>query len=668
MRSFRQDRSVLQHQIKQGTARRMLRFAVPYRRILAVFLPVVVLDAAVVAINPLILRSLINNGILGHNSQLVVGLALLAAGLALVDAGLSLYERRASAYIGEALIFDLRSKVFRHIQEMPLAFFTRTQTGALISRLNNDVIGAQQAFTDLLSNMLGNAVTVLIVLIAMFILSWQITLVALILLPVFLIPAHYVGRRLGSMTRESYDLSAEMNTVMSERFNVSGAMLVKLFGDPETEVSHFDEKAARVRDIGVATALYSRLFVVALTLTAALATAFAYGFGGIAAVNGTLSVGTVVAITAYLARLYSPLTQLSNVNLDVVTTLVSFERIFEVLDLVPSIPERPAAVTIPRGPASIEFDLVDFTYPRPEDVSLASLEIVAELEKDTPSQVLHDVSFRVEPGQLVALVGPSGAGKTTISNLVPRLYDTTAGAVRIHGVDVREATKASLRDAVGVVSQDPHLFHDSLRANLLYARPGATEDELTAALEKAQIMPMIAQLPNGLDTVVGERGYRLSGGEKQRVALARLLLKAPDVVVLDEATAHLDSESEAAVQAALRVALAGRTSLVIAHRLSTIREADQLLVIDSGRIVARGTHAELLAQGGLYADLYRTQFAEHDRKADGRRSPAHDAVSPDEPEPAEIAAPGGGRGGGGGTGRGGGRFKAGSPPAPRANS
>jgi ATP-binding cassette subfamily B protein len=615
MRSFRQDRSVLDHRITKGTAARMLRFAVPYRALLAVFLPVVIADAVLVAINPLILRAIIDTGIPHHDKTLVLGLAGLAAVVAVADAGLSLFERRVSAVVGEGLIFDMRSRVFRHIQRMPLAFFTRTQTGALVSRLNNDVIGAQQAFTDLLSNVVGNFVTVVIVLVVMFVLSWQITLMALVLVPLFLIPARVVGRRLGAMTRESYNLNAEMNMTMNERFNVSGAMLVKLFGRPEAEAETFDGRAARVRDIGITQALYARLFLVALTLTAALATAFAYGFGGVAAINGSLKVGTVVALTAYLARLYQPLTQLSNVNLDVMTTLVSFERVFEVLDLVPMLQEDPDARAIPDVPATVEFDHVRFSYPSAEDVSLASLEAVAVLEAPTAVEVLRDVSFRIEPGQMVALVGPSGAGKTTISSLVPRLYDVTGGAVRINGVDVRRATLGSVQDLVGVVTQDPHLFHDSLRANLLYAKPEATDDEILDALERAHILPLIQSLPNGLDTLVGERGYRLSGGEKQRVALARLLLKAPQVVVLDEATAHLDSESEAAVQAALATTLAGRTSLVIAHRLSTVRQADQLLVIDDGRIVQQGTHAELLAAGGLYADLYRTQFADQAEEA-----------------------------------------------------
>ena len=610
MRSFRQDRGVLSHEVKKGTTRRMLRFAMPYRKILSIFLPVVLLDSIIVAVNPLILRALIDNGIYNKNRDLIIGLAVLAGVLAIADAGLSLFERRTSAIVGEGLIFDMRTKVFRHIQRMPLAFFTRTQTGALISRLNNDVIGAQQAFTDLLSNVLGNLVTVVIVLVAMFFLSWQITLVALVLLPLFLIPARVVGRKLGAMTMESYKLNAEMNMVMNERFNVSGAMLVKLYGRPEAEEKTFEDRAARVRAIGIVQALYARRFLVALTLTAALATAFAYGFGGLAAADGTIQVGTVVALTAYLARLYAPLTQLSNVNLDVMTTLVSFERVFEVLDLVPMIEESPDAQAIERGPATIEFDHVRFTYPSAEDVSLASLESVATLEVANHTQVLSDISFTVEPGQMVALVGPSGAGKTTISTLVPRLYDVNEGAVRLNGVDVREATLASIQDIVGVVSQDPHLFHDTLRANLLYAKPDASDEEIRSVLAQAQILPLVDSLPDGIDTLVGDRGYRLSGGEKQRVALARLLLKAPDVVVLDEATAHLDSESEAAVQAALRTTLAGRTSLVIAHRLSTVREADQLLVVDAGRIIERGTHAELLARDGLYAELYRTQFAD----------------------------------------------------------
>jgi ATP-binding cassette subfamily B protein len=619
MRSLRQDRSVLQHRVKKGTARRMLGFAVPYKKILAIFLPVVIIDSALGAVNPLFLRALVDNGILArhatvsHRETVIITLALVVAGLAIFDAVLALTERRISAFIGEGLIFDMRSKVFRHIQRMPLAFFTRTQTGALVSRLNNDVIGAQQAFTDLLSNVVGNLVTVVIVIGTMFFLSWQITLAALILLPVFLIPARLVGRRIGALTMEGYNLNSEMNTVMQERFNVGGAMLVKLMGDPEREASGGESKAGRVRDIGIAQATYARIFFVALSLTASLATAIVYGVGGVAAVHGALLPGTVVALTLYLTRLYGPLTQLSSLNLDIMTCLVSFERLFEVLDIVPSLDETPDAIAIPRGAASIEFDHVSFSYPLAEEVSLASLEAVAVLETGVRTEVLHNVSFSVQPGQMVALVGPSGAGKTTISSLVPRLYDVSSGTVRLSGTDIRQATMASVRDVVGVVTQDPHLFHDTLRANLLYARPEATEADVLAALDQAQIGHLTGELPDGLDTVIGERGYRLSGGEKQRVALARLMLKAPDIVVLDEATAHLDSESEAAVQRALKETLSGRTSLVIAHRLSTVREADELLVIDDGRIVERGTHADLLAQGGLYAELYKTQFAEQEQ-------------------------------------------------------
>ena len=609
MRSMRRDRTVLEHRVARGPARRMLSFARPYRRTLVVFMLAVVLDAVVTALNPLILRSLIDKGIIGKDQTLVVQLALLAAALAVADAGLSIVERRISAAIGEGLIYDMRSKVFRHIQSMPIAFFSRTQTGALISRLNNDVIGAQQAFTDLLSNVVGNAVLVVIVLATMFVLSWPITLVALLLLPIFLIPARRVGQRVGSMMREGLDVNAEMNMVMTERFNVSGAMLVKLFGRPEDEAANFETKAAQVRDIGVTQATYSRVFFISLTLTASLATAFAYGFGGVAAIHGTLQVGTVVALTAYLARLYGPLTQLSSVQLDVMTTLVSFERLFEVLDLEPSVVEAASAVSIPSGPARVTFSQVDFTYPTADEVSLASLEAVAVLDQTRSGQVLHDVSFTIEPGTMTALVGPSGAGKTTISALLSRFYDPTDGQVAINGVDLRDATFSSLSDTVGVVTQDVHLFHDTLRANLLYARPEASEDDLARALDHAQISRLVASLPRGLDTVVGERGYRLSGGEKQRVALARLLLKAPAVVVLDEATAHLDAESEAAVQQALAETLEGRTSLVIAHRLSTIRDADQIIVVEAGRVAEVGDHQELLARGGLYADLYETQFA-----------------------------------------------------------
>jgi ATP-binding cassette subfamily B protein len=609
MRSFMRDRTVVDHRVAPGTGRRMLRFAAPYRRLIVWFLTLVVIDAALGAINPLIIRSIINTGILGNDRGLVVELALLLAGLAVADAALSLVQRWISASLGEGIIFDLRSQVFGHVQKMPIAFFTRTQTGALVTRLDNDVLGAQQAFTDTLANVVSNLVTVVIVLIAMFFLSWQITLLSLVLLPVFIVPARLMGRKLSSITLEAYRLNAEMNTTMTERFNVAGAMLVKLFGRPGDESGSFDSKAGRVRDIGVTSAMYARIFFAALMLTASLATALVYGWGGVQAVDGLLDVGTVVALTAYLGRLYGPLTSLSNVQVDVMTALVSFERVFEVLDLEPMIDEKPDARAVPEGPVRLDFDHVAFTYPSAGEVSLASLESVAVLDPTEPAPVLFDVTFTAEAGQMVALVGPSGAGKSTISSLIPRLYDVRRGAVRLNGVDVRDLTFESLRSCVGVVTQDAHLFHETIGDNLRYARPDAADDELWSVLSAAQIEPLVRSLPDGLDTLVGDRGYRLSGGEKQRIAIARLLLKAPRLVVLDEATAHLDSESEVAVQTALDHALAGRTSIVIAHRLSTIRRADQILVVDDGHIVERGTHDTLLASGGLYAELYRTQFA-----------------------------------------------------------
>ena len=608
MRSMRRDDSVTQQHVTKGTTRRMIQFARPYRRILAWFLVFVIIDAVVGVINPLLFRSIINNGIIKHNKDLIITLSLVAAGVAVVDTALSIGIRWVSAKVGEGLIYDMRSQVFAHIQQMPIAFFTRTQTGALISRLNNDVIGAQQAFTDTLSSVVSNLISVALVLVVMFFLSWKITLISLIILPVFVLPAKRVGRKLSVITRESYGLNAQMNNTMNERFNVSGALLVKLFGRPDQERGEFEQKAARVRDIGVTQAMYARFFIAALSLTAALATAVVYGWGGVQAVDGALTVGTVVALAAYLTRLYAPLTALSNVQIDVMTALVSFDRVFEVLDLPPMIADKPDARPVPPGPATVEFDHVDFRYPDAEEVSLASLESVAVLDTTVSSQVLFDVSFTAEPGQLVALVGPSGAGKTTISQLLPRLYDVRSGAIRINGLDVRDATMASLTATIGVVTQDAHLFHDTIRRNLLFAKPDATDGELESALAGAQIATMVSALPDGIDTVVGDRGYRLSGGEKQRLAIARILLKAPEVVVLDEATAHLDSESEAAVQQALATALLGRTSLVIAHRLSTIREADMILVLDHGRIVQQGRHDDLLAAGGIYAELYRIQF------------------------------------------------------------
>ena len=611
MRSMRQDRKVTDHKLPKGTVRRVFSFARPYRRMLAVFLVLIIIDALVGAANPLLTRAIINE-LTGHrpSTGVVLWLAFAIGALAVFDAMLGLWERWISSRVGESLIFDMRNRVFNHIQRMPIAFFTRTQTGALISRLNNDVLGAQQAFTDTFNSVIGNAISVGVTLLAMFILSWKITILALLMLPVFIFPARWVGRRLAAITREAYSLNAEMNAMMSERFNVAGALLVKIFGKPHYEADVFRDRTGRVRDIGITTAMYGRIFFTGLILTASLATALVYGFGGFLVVHKELSLGTLVAMTLYLTRLYGPLTSLSNVQVDVMTALVSFDRVFEVLDLPPMIDEKPDAIALERGPAEVSFEHVDFRYPRPEEVSLASLESVAVMERTGGQQILFDVSFVAEPGELVALVGPSGAGKTTISHLAARLYDVKSGAVRINGYDVRDVTLSSLQSVVGVVTQDAHLFHDTIRANLLYARHEASEADLIEALRDAQILDMVNSLPDGLDTLVGDRGYRLSGGEKQRVAIARLLLKAPDIVVLDEATAHLDSESEVAVQRALKKVLAGRTSIVIAHRLSTVRDADQILVVDAGHIVERGRHTELLLAGGLYAELYNSQFAE----------------------------------------------------------
>jgi ATP-binding cassette, subfamily B, bacterial len=633
MRSLRRDKSVTHQQLSKGILRRIGHFARPYRALLILFFVLIVADAVVGVVNPLIYRVIVDSVVEGlrdhsqvdHAVHVIVAMAILVGVLALADAGLSLWQRWVSARVGESLIFDMRAKVFAHVQQMPISFFTRTQTGALVSRLNNDVLDAQQAFTDVFNSVVSNIISVFLTLAFMFYLSWPITLIALGLLPIFLVPARWVGRRISSLTRESYNLNAKMTNTMTERFNVAGAMLVKIFGEPRREVDEFEERAGRVRDIGVVLAMYARVFMVALMLTASLATAVVYGWGGLLSVHGEITLGTLVALTAYLNRLYGPLTALSNVQVDVMTALVSFDRVFEVLDLKPMIDEKPDACPIPRGPALVEFDHVDFSYPTAEEVSLASLESVAVLDQAPTSQVLFDVSLRAEPGQLVALVGPSGAGKTTISHLVPRLYDVRSGAVRINGVDVRDATLESIRNTVGMVTQEAHLFHESIRSNLLYAKPDATDEQLRVALASAQILPLIDSLPDGLDTVVGDRGYRLSGGEKQRVAIARLLLKAPDVVVLDEATAHLDSESEAAIQDAFKLALAGRTSIVIAHRLSTVREADKIIVVSEGHVVEEGTHSDLLAAGGLYADLYMTQFAQQDTVGS---SPRPDAPAP----------------------------------------
>jgi len=641
MTSFRQDPSVTQQKLKPGTVRRIITYAKPYKVWLSLFLVVTILDSLITVVNPLLLRAIIDKGILGHHEAIVIGIAAAVAAVALFDAFLGFAIRWYSSRIGEGLIYDLRTEVFSHVQQQPIAFFTRAQTGSLVSRLNSDVIGAQLAITSTMSAVVSNVLTVGAILVTMFLLSWQISLIALVLIPLFLLPARRVGRRLQRLTRESMQLDAAMGSTMTERFNVAGAMLVKLFGRPDQESKVFAERAGRVRDIGVTRDMYGQVFFISLSLLAALATAVVYGVGGSLVIRGALQVGTLVALSQLLVRVYGPIAQLSNVQISVMTALVSFDRVFEVLDLKPLIAERPGAAVLParipngRIPAGgvsaggvpagsspeggpqplapeIEFDDVSFRYPTASEVSLASLESIALRSPERPGTtagVLHEVSFRAPSGQLTALVGPSGAGKTTITALAARLYDPNDGTVRIGGYDLRDVTLESLHDVVGVVTQDAHLFHDTIRANLTYAKPAATELELIEACEAAQIWDLIAGLPDGLDTVVGDRGYRLSGGEKQRVAVARLLLKAPSVVVLDEATAHLDSESEAAVQRALKTALAGRTSLVIAHRLSTIREADQILVVDAGRITQRGTHEELLAAGGLYADLYHTQFA-----------------------------------------------------------
>ncbi|MGB6877130.1 MAG: ABC transporter ATP-binding protein [Candidatus Acidiferrales bacterium] len=609
MRSFRQDTSVLNQKVKPGTAKRTLAFAAPYTGLLSLFLFVVVLDAAIGVVNPLLYRDIINNGMLKGNAPLIIKLALLVAGFGLLDAMFGLTQSYLSAKIGARIVLSLRTNLFEHIQQMPLAFFTRAQTGALVSRLNGDVSGARTAFTDLLSNVVGNIITVILILGAMFVLSWRITLAGLILIPFFVLPARFWGRKLQAITRESYNLNASMNSLMVERFNVAGAQLAKLFGRHQDESTAFKAKATRVSDIGVKSAVYGRLFFTALMLMAMFATALAYGWGGVLAVKHKLDVGTVVALVSYLARLYVPLVGLSNIQVSVMTALVSFERVFEVLDLPPMIREKSGAIHVPAGPATISFDRVSFRYPTASEVSLASFESIAVPDKTPEKTVLYDITFTAAPGQLVALVGPSGAGKTTITQLVPRLYDVQSGSISINGIDVRDAKLDSLHERIGVVTQDAHLFHDTIRANLIYAKPDATDAEITEALRAAQILPLISSLPQALETLVGERGYRFSGGEKQRLAIARLLLKAPDIVILDEATAHLDSESEAAIQKALETALAGRTSIVIAHRLSTILKADQILVVQEGRIVQRGTHAELLEQQGVYADLYQRQFA-----------------------------------------------------------
>ena len=601
------DQSVKHQKLKAGTLKRIFSFALPYRKFLAIFIFTVIIDAILVVATPLLLRSLVDEGVVPGRPDVVTRYALIVAALAIADAGFSMLGRWFSSRIGEGLIYDLRSQVFEHVQKQSIAFFSRTQTGSLISRINSDVIGAQQAFTSTLSGIVSNFLTLLLVVIAMLTLSWQITLVSLILLPVFIIPTKWIGRKLANYTRQSFDLNAEMSSTMTERFNVSGALLVSLYGDRIAEGSNFRSKARRVADMGIKIAMLNRIFFIAMTSVAAIATSFAYGIGGHLAINKEITIGTLLAITALLARLYGPLTSLSNIRVDVMSALVSFERVFEVLDLKPMVTDPANPVSIPKTMPSIEFSNVSFTYPKADEISIASLEGASVAETIDSEAVLDGVSFTCKPGTLTALVGPSGAGKSTISALLPRLYDVTEGSISINGVDIRDTTILELRSLIGIVTQDSHMLHESIAENLRYARVGATENEMWSACDAAQIGEFIRTLPNGLDTVVGERGHRLSGGEKQRLAIARLLLKKPQIVVLDEATAHLDSENEALVQNALATALAGRTSIVIAHRLSTVVHADQILVLENGRIVESGKHDELVAKKGLYFDLYQRQ-------------------------------------------------------------
>ena len=606
-RSLTADQSVKNQKLRPGTLKRIASFAVPYKASLTLFLITVVIDAFLIVATPLLLRRLIDEGVIPKNTELVTNLAIAVGVIAVADALFSMAGRWFSSRIGEGLIYDLRKQIFEHVQKQSIAFFTRTQTGALISRLNSDVIGAQQAFTSTLSGVISNLLSLILVALAMFTLSWQITLISLVLLPVFLIPTKWVGRKLQGYTRQSFDLNAQMSATMTERFNVSGALLVSLYGDSKKEKNEFAQKARRVADIGISIAMLNRIFFIALTSVAAVATAVAYGIGGHLAISGELTVGTLLAITALLARLYGPLTALSNVRVDVMSALVSFERVFEVLDLKPMVTDRVDAKNLTDTKLDLRFKDVSFSYPKAEEISLASLEITAKPEIVSSGEVLKGISFTVASGTLTGIVGPSGAGKSTISSLIPRLYDVNQGVISINGTDVRDYTIKSLRNSIGVVTQDSHMFHDSILVNLKYAKSDATSNEIEAACKSARIWEFIQSLPNGLDTVVGERGHRLSGGEKQRLAIARLLLKQPSLVILDEATAHLDSENEALVQAALKEALVGRTSIVIAHRLSTIAHADQILVIDNGEIVEQGKHEQLVEKRGLYFDLFERQ-------------------------------------------------------------
>ncbi|MGB6051565.1 MAG: ABC transporter ATP-binding protein [Rhodococcus sp. (in: high G+C Gram-positive bacteria)] len=601
--------STQQTQFSKETAQRILTFARPHRRKLVGFLVLSVVLAALAVATPVLAGRVVNAIVDGDPFDVVLRLSAAIAAIAVVDAAFGLLNRWLSSNIGEALILDLRTAVFDHVQKMPIAFFTRTRTGALVSRLNNDVLGAQRAFSDTLSGVVSNLVMLGLTLVVMLGISWQVTLLALLLLPIFVIPARRMGHRLARLQREAAEHNSAMSTQMTERFSAPGATLVKLFGQPDNESREFAVRASRVRDIGVRAAMVQTVFVTALTLVSALALAVVYGLGGFYALRGQLDAGSVVSLSLLLARLYSPLTQLASARVEVMSALVSFERVFEVLDLVPLIQDKPGAVDVPDGPVSVELRDVRFAYPSADRVSLASLEEVTTLDTRGGEEVLHGVSFKAEPGRMVALVGTSGAGKSTIAQLIARLYDVDSGAVRLGGTDVRDLRAESIRSAVGMVTQDGHLFHDTVRANIVLPRPDARDDEVWDALRRARLQDLVVSLPDGLDTVVGERGYRLSGGERQRLTIARLLIARPRVVILDEATASLDSTSEAAVQAALAEALAGKTSVVIAHRLSTIRAADIILVVEGGTIIERGTHEELLAAGGRYEELHRTQFA-----------------------------------------------------------
>lgn len=606
-RSLTSDQSVKDQRLKPGTISRIARYATPYRISLILFLATVIIDAILVVTSPLLLKRLIDQGVVPNNPGIVTQMALLVGVVAVADAIFSLVGRWFSSRIGEGLIYDLRTEVFSHVQKQSLAFFTRTQTGSLISRLNSDVIGAQQAFTSTLSGLLSNTLTLILVIGAMLTLSWEITALSLILLPVFLWPTKWVGRKLASLTRESFGVNAEMSTTMTERFNVSGALLVSLYGNLKVEHDEFAKRARKVADIGISIALLQRFFFIALTSIAAIATALAYGVGGHLTINKEITLGTLLAITTLLVRLYGPLTALSNVRVDVMTALVSFERVFEVLDLEPMVSDKENAISLPNKDLAVSFNNVRFSYPRAEEISLASLEGTAKAEIVDSGEILKGITFKCEPGTLTALVGLSGSGKTTIASLIPRLYDVTSGSIKINEIDVREIKLSSLRAGIGVVTQDAHMFHQSISDNLKYAKNDATEEEMRLACESAAIWDFIKSLPNGLETIVGDRGHRLSGGEKQRLAIARLLLKSPRIVILDEATAHLDSENEELVQKALGNALIGRTSIVIAHRLSTIKSADQIIVLESGEIKEIGKHEELVAKGGIYSDLYQRQ-------------------------------------------------------------